>query len=110
MRETTMQGLEDPRNGICYRSTFLKQAIIRLDFTQFLESINTRLPSDVRTTAEALFPIAEPRKTIGQLLFSVGVVDPSKPPAKNTQTISWIFYDERKEKTLEIAHNALILT
>jgi uncharacterized protein (TIGR04255 family) len=101
-----------PLGEICYQRNYIDQAIIRLDFAVGIDKLNTSLPKDIRDTALGIFPILEPRKGIGQqFVMTFGVDDQSQKSQRSnsTQTMNWIFHDDRKVKSLDLSASAIVI-
>jgi uncharacterized protein (TIGR04255 family) len=50
----------------CYKKSFLKEAILRVDFPSPLPGLDKSLPANISKMALKNFPIAEPQKAHAQ--------------------------------------------
>lgn len=88
---------------ICYARSFLKEVVARLDFVAPVASLQQDINSKFLKTITKLFPISEPKETIG-LEFQFG---PGESQSKEVRSKQWNFYGKNREKQLTIAHNYL---
>lgn len=94
-------------DGICYKRTFLKTVIARVDFgPQALPIDNASLPQDLRKSIEARFQIAEPQTVVEESLQFGG------PTVKRERTegIQWVFHNAKRTKTLSVTDASLQAT
>lgn len=94
--------------NICYKSPFLKEAIIRLDFASPFERLRKVLPEKVSKLALSRFPIFEPnRKQAKTIQFTPSS---EKVETSTLESMDWMFHGRYREKTLHIMPECIIAT
>jgi uncharacterized protein (TIGR04255 family) len=92
--------------SVCYREPFLKEVIVRIDFSSAVEALATTLPLKVSNAALARFPLSEPRKAIAQeLQLSAKAVK-----RKTQEFTEWNYYGRDREKRLVISPPLIFAT
>lgn len=84
---------------VCYDRAFLKDVIVRVDFSSEIKSLATAVPTKLSNVALARFPISEPRKTVAQELQLTG----SKLQHTQQEFTEWNYFGREREKRLVIA-------
>ena len=92
-----------------YKTQFLSDVILRVDFVSPEESIKKSLSPEVKNASVKYFPITEERKVQTQQVLVT-----NEPGAQNTvlskeQFSEWHFYGKEKEKELCIGCNCLFI-
>ncbi len=84
-----------------YRTPFLKEVIVRLDFSYPITKLSKALPQDLRDLVIKSFPISEPREYIGKELRV------TKDATKETiiEGTNWLFHGIDRQKTLIIGRD-----
>lgn len=90
---------------ICYKSPFIKEAIMRFDFPTPIPDFEKGLPPKITEAALKKFPIFEPQKQQTHEVEFGG----QEAKAKIIETTNLIFHGLEKEKTLSISANALYI-
>jgi uncharacterized protein (TIGR04255 family) len=91
---------------ICYKKSFLKDVILRIDFPSPLPGLDKSLPNNISKKALKNFPISEPQKTQTQeFQFSSAAFQ-----AKSSELMRWVFHGKEREKCLIIEPSALMVT
>lgn len=91
---------------VCYPRAFLKEVIVRVDFSSPVEALTTTLPAKVGNAALARFPVSEPRKTLAEeLQLSAEAIQ-----RKRHEATEWNYYGRNREKRLVIASNVVFAT
>lgn len=85
-----------------YRSPFLKEVIVRLDFSSPVTKLSKKLPEGLKEIILPLFPISEPKEFIGKELLVTK--DITKEKVLETG-VDWFFHSIDRQKTLIIASN-----
>jgi len=91
---------------ICYKKPFLKEVIMRVDFSAPLTQLESNLPQKVANTAVERFPISEPRKAIAEQLE----VSPGGVQRKQSEFTEWNFFGREREKRLVISPQFIFIT
>lgn len=104
-----VKGMETEENKImyedkCYRKTFLKEVIFRIDFLSPLEAIEKSVPKSISKTILKRFPILEPRKAHTQEFQLTG----PNLHARSSEMTQWVFYGKEREKSIVIDQNAIV--
>ncbi len=81
---------------ICYESSFLKEAIARIDFIAPIEELSKSLPPKLADALSKHFPISEPTEAIAQQLQLTG----EKVRHNQTRFTKWTFFGKEREKQL----------
>ena len=84
---------------VFYRKPFLKEVIVRVDFSSPMETLATKLPAKIGNAALAHFPVSEPRKAIAQEL-QLSAKDIQR---KSQEFTEWNYYGRNREKRLVIS-------
>jgi len=92
--------------NICYDRPFLKEVVVRVDFSSLLPGVAESIPSSLSKLALARFPIAEPRPTITQEVTLTG----DRLEGKRTQETEWNYWGIEREKRLAIGQGAIFET
>ena len=80
-----------------YRTPFLKEVIVRLDYSYPITQLIKTLPDKLKTILALLFPISEPKEFVGrELVISRDVKE------KFVEGTTWIFHSMDRQKTLLI--------
>jgi uncharacterized protein (TIGR04255 family) len=90
----------------CYKKSFLKEAILRVDFPSPLPGLDKSLPANISKMALKNFPIAEPQKAHAQEFQFAG----ADFQAKSSELMRWVFHGKEREKSLIIEPNAVMQT
>jgi len=81
-----------------YRTPFLKEVIVRLDYSYPITQLIKTLPDKLKTILALLFPISEPKEFVGrELVISMDVTK-----EKIVEGTTWIFHSMDRQKTLLI--------
>lgn len=91
---------------ICYDRPFVKEVIVRVDFTAPLEALGRKLPPSVKNAALKAFPISEPKKVKAQEL-QFGKTGVRHVESELTE---WHFYGRAREKRLAISPTSVLIT
>lgn len=86
-----------------YKSHFLDQVIIRMDFPAPLNGLAKSLPHNIKTTAISLFPMPEPRKFIAKELQ----ISKQSTKEEVKEGTEWTFHSNDRGKTLTITYDNL---
>lgn len=90
--------------NVCYRKSFLKEVIVRIDFTTLLTELGKALPSKIANAALKAFPISEPNKMVAQeLQFGKSGVR-----TVQTELTEWNYFGPDREKRLAIGPASLL--
>ena len=94
-------------DNVCYKNTFIKNVILRLDFFGVEESLNKSLDKDLIDIIKNFFPIAEPKNVIGkEFLFNFGT--PKDSLSENqTEKKEWHFHTFERKATFYITESFL---
>jgi uncharacterized protein (TIGR04255 family) len=87
----------------CYTAPFLKEAIIRIDFSSPVESLSENLDKKLVKAALSKFPISEPQKIQTQELQFTG----SNFSSNTKEITQWTFHGKNREKTLTIGPSSI---
>lgn len=87
----------------CYQRSFLKEVIIRLDFSAPIAKFGNQLAPRISKAALARFPIVEPKKAIAQELLLSG----SSIERREQHFTEWNFFGREREKQLQIGQPAI---
>lgn len=90
----------------CYKKTFLKDVIFRLDFGSSVEAFQRALPQKLATAALQQFPISEPQKGRAQKF----VVSDTDVQTETKETVQWAYHGRNREKTLIISSDEIIVS
>jgi len=91
---------------ICYKKTFLKQVIARIDFVTTATPLETALPNKLGKIISQHFKIAEPQDIVSSsVLFGVGI-PPKQTEEKHKQ---WNFYSKDRSDQLSVAQNYIFV-
>ena len=89
---------------ICYNSNYLKNVIVRLDFSNEIGELS-ELPKTVQNLALKSFPIPEPRKTS----TTEWQLSPDKVKQKQTEFMEWKFFSRDRKRVLTIYPAAIFI-
>ena len=96
----------DNYESVCYTNTFIKEAIIKIDFPAPVACLSENLHAKISKAALAKFPILEPQKVQSQeFQFSAGTFS-----ANSREITQWTFHGKNREKTLIISPDTIIET
>jgi uncharacterized protein (TIGR04255 family) len=90
----------------CYKKTFLKDVILRIDFGSRVESLSRSLPQKIASAALKRFPISEPQK--GQI--QAITVSPTTVESSTQDIMEWTYHGRTRKKTLVITPESLAIT
>lgn len=89
---------------ICYKKSFLRSVIVRVDFPSNIPDLDKQLPA-VSKGIMKIFPIAESKKSIARELQ----ISPEDLRQKKTEFTTWQFLGKDREKTLTIIPDAIFV-
>lgn len=93
-------------DDICYDQPFLKEVIVRVDFSSPLDALASTIPPKVSNAALACFPVSEPRKALAQeLQLSANAVQ-----HRRQEFTEWNYYGRDREKRLMISPAVIFAT
>ena len=95
-----------PYEGVCYDKPFLKEVIVRVDFSAPIEELGRRLPPSVKDAALKAFPISEPKRVKAQELQ----FDKAGLRHVESELTEWNFYGRDREKRLTISPLFMFMT
>lgn len=96
--------LKKKYDKVCYRKTFLKEVILRIDFPAPLPAFTKTIPAKVSKAALSRFPVSESQKIQAQeLQFSATGLSTS-----SREEMQWIFNGKDREKTLVVAPQHMV--
>lgn len=84
-----------------YRTPFLKEVIVRLDFSYPVTQLTKTIPQRLKDIISPLFPIGEPREFIGKEL----IVTKDVTKEKILEGTDWFFHSMDRQKTLIVARD-----
>jgi uncharacterized protein (TIGR04255 family) len=90
----------------CYRKSFLKEVIVRVDLASPVSVINQSLPARIANVALEHFPITEPQKVLERALQ----LGPAEVRHSKSEITQWHYYGKDREKRLAIASGFLFAT
>ncbi|MBU0508563.1 TIGR04255 family protein [bacterium] len=97
--ETTVSELDT----ICYDKNYLKEVLVRVDFSGPIEGIEKKLSPSFEKQALQRFQIAEPQAfVVSGLQVSGGETKSLEMRAVGAQGTDWYFHDKNHEKTLSV--------
>ena len=82
-----------------YSTPFLKEVIVRLDYSHPLIKLSKALPQNIRDNVSKSFPISEPREFFSRELE----ITKDATKDKFVQGTDWVFHSIDRQKTLIIA-------
>ncbi len=93
-------------NEICYKRNFITEAISKVEFLNPLKALNETLPKKFSDSIKDLFPIAESKEIINNVveLTNTGAVNKT-----SEKSIEWIFWDKERNKRISLNKDFLIL-
>jgi len=91
---------------VCYEKPFLKEVIVRVDFSSQIEALGKALPLKIGNAALKQFPISEPRKAIEQELR----MHPTEFRHKQKEFTEWNFFGREREKRLALGPACIFVT
>jgi len=91
---------------VCYKEPFLKEVIVRVDFSSPIGDLEKTLPPKVANAALVSFPVSEPRKALAQELQLSG----KAIQHKSQEFIEWNYYGRNREKRLAISPAVILAT
>jgi len=92
-------------DDISYRKPFLKEVIIKFDFSSPITELAKSLPPKISHSALTKFPISEPKKTHSSELM----ISPTEVKQKTEESMEWTFHGKEREKTLVIGPAAFVV-
>lgn len=87
------------QDEICYKKSFLKEVILRLDFGTPIDTFRRTLPPKLAAKALHTFPIAEQLK--GRT-HTVQISNEGVNSAHEEDSMQWLYHGRNREKTLTI--------
>ena len=84
-----------------YSKSFLKEVIVRLDYSYPLTKLSKALPQKIRDMVSPSFPISEPQVFIGKELE----ITKDATKEKIVEGTNWLFHSVDRQKTLIIARD-----
>lgn len=96
-------------NTICYKTNFLIEVIVRIDFLNDFPDIDKRLPTNISNAIAKWFPIPEPRKAISKQINLTGAVEQKVPLTKTIEFTEWHFHSKDRLKELVILPNSAFI-
>jgi uncharacterized protein (TIGR04255 family) len=94
-------------DDICYKKTFLKEVIARIDFLSPIMPIQKELPKAIGQAASKLFPIPEPQTAIDQKVL---VNEKGIKTEQSTEYKHWQFFGKDREKFIKITKNFISIS
>lgn len=91
---------------ICYKKSFLKEVIIRIDFSAPISELTSNLPRQIGNRAVERFPISEPKKGFHEALQ----ISPADVKRERSEFTEWNFYGRDREKRLVISPTSLLIS
>jgi uncharacterized protein (TIGR04255 family) len=91
---------------VCYERSFLKDVIVRVDFSSPLDTLTKKIPPSVGSAVLARFPISEPKKVLAQKLK----LSAEKISTGKQEFTEWNYYGREREKRLVIAPMSAFVT
>ncbi len=91
-----------------YRKSFLKEVIVKIDFSSSIDEFNQQLPSKLTNVILQRFPISEPepKKVIARELQ----ITPETVKTTSNEESHWIFHDKEKEKVSVITPKSFYIS
>lgn len=84
-----------------YRTPFLKEVIVRLDFSYPVTKLAKTIPQGLKEVVSPLFPISEPKGFIGkEMLVTKGITK-----EKTLEGTDWFFHSMDRQKTLIVCRD-----
>ena len=93
----------------CYSTDFLKEVIVRLDFSAPEPSIGESIPAKLGNAAVARFPELEPRKKV-QSAYEFQAPSGDVVEKDRSEFTEWNYYGTDREKRLAIAPACIFIT
>lgn len=84
-----------------YRTPFLKEVIVRLDFSSPVTKLARTIPQRLKEMVSPLFPISEPKEFIGKEL----IVTKDITKEKILEGTDWFFHSVDRQKTLIVSRD-----
>lgn len=84
-----------------YRTPFLKEVIVRLDFSSPVTKLAKTIPQRLKEMVSPLFPISEPKEFIGKEL----IVTKDITKEKILEGTDWFFHSVDRQKTLIVSRD-----
>lgn len=84
-----------------YHAPFLKEVIVRLDYSYPLTKLSKVLPAQIRDIVTPSFPISEPKEFIGKELE----ISKHATKEKIVEGTDWFFHSMDRQKTLILARD-----
>jgi len=84
-----------------YRTPFLKEVIVRLDFSSPVTKLAKTIPQRLKEMVSPLFPISEPKEFIGKEL----IVTQDITKEKILEGTTWFFHSVDRQKTLIVSRD-----
>ncbi len=91
---------------VCYRKSFLKEVIAKVDFASPIEKLEKGVPSALVNAIVKQFPIVEPAEVLMQEFALEGNTLANK---KNTATKQWNYFSKDRGQQLTLASQSFFL-
>jgi len=89
--------------GACYEKSFIKEAIVRVDFSPPIELADDFVNGPFATASSERYPLVEPHVNIGQE-FEIG---PGVMSQKKVEKQEWRLFGPKRERRLVVGDSAL---
>lgn len=89
-----------------YKNDFLKEVIVRVDFSVPIQEFENKFPKNIHKTAVSLFPIPEPRE-LNEVTYTVSQEAMER---QNNNLTMWNFYGKNREKQLVVTKDFLYIS
>ena len=93
-------------NDICYKRTFLKEVIARVDFLNPIQGLKGILPKELNDFIKKNFPVPESNKAFTHSFQVKG----EKIKTAKEEFDQWDFHGLEKEKTISLSKNFLLVS
>ena len=90
---------------VCYRDTYLKDVILRVDFAAPSQKLEKKIPAKLTKAATKRFPISD-IQTVHSQEFQVS---PTGLSANAREEVQHIFYGKEREKNIVIAQQHMVM-
>lgn len=87
---------------VCYRTPFLKEIIVRLDFVGELTPLTSKIPAKITTAFAKKFPISEPTEAVTQ---QVTISGDGAPQHSQIRIKQYNFHSKDRSRQLSITRN-----
>jgi uncharacterized protein (TIGR04255 family) len=91
---------------VVYPKPFLKEVIVRLDFSTAIGSLATQLPAKISNSILKRFPVLEPKKVQAKEFEISG----SEITTRTADGTEWTFYGKEREKKFVVVPSAAIVS